>query len=419
MSENVGSGTGSSLPSIPRPTPAISRRKNATENRSDIGWKHGIDVQGNGKKVKCNYCSKTINGGIYRFKHHLVGTKEDSEPCASVPEEVKAVMLKVCVEDKEASLKKRRFGDDEDYPEQTKNEKDNSQQKGKDIRNFVTKEKGAQVQSTINQIMKKDLKKQCDQQCAIFFYTSTIPFNVTKNSEFLKFCEMVGRYRIGYKPPSYHELRETQLKKATTNVDEMLTEFKAEWKRTDTSDISKITDKVVKMLEDAEEFVDEENVVQIVTDNDVNYKAAGEKMMKTRKNLYWTPCATHCIDLILENFKKKLKVHETTMKKGRKIITFIYSRSMLISMLRNFTKGKDLVRPGATRFATAYLTLTCLHDNKGPLMTMFTSDDWKTTKVASTPEGIRVQNIALDSRLWKNIVICLKTTAPLITVLRS
>ncbi|XP_025692425.1 uncharacterized protein [Arachis hypogaea] len=377
MSENVGSGTGSSLPSIPRPTPAISRRKNATENRSDIGWKHGIDVQGNGKKVKCNYCSKTINGGIYRFKHHLVGTKEDSEPCASVPEEVKAVMLKVCVEDKEASLKKRRFGDDEDYPEQTKNEKDNSQQKGKDIRNFVTKEKGAQ------------------------------------------FCEMVGRYRIGYKPPSYHELRETQLKKATTNVDEMLTEFKAEWKRTDTSDISKITDKVVKMLEDAEEFVDEENVVQIVTDNDVNYKAAGEKMMKTRKNLYWTPCATHCIDLILENFKKKLKVHETTMKKGRKIITFIYSRSMLISMLRNFTKGKDLVRPGATRFATAYLTLTCLHDNKGPLMTMFTSDDWKTTKVASTPEGIRVQNIALDSRLWKNIVICLKTTAPLITVLRS
>ncbi|XLT44197.1 hypothetical protein HN873_036801 [Arachis hypogaea] len=69
---------------------------------------------------------------------------------------------------------------------------------------------------------------------------------------------------------------------------------------------------------------------------------------------------------------------------------------MLISMLRNFTKGKDLVRPGATRFATAYLTLTCLHDNKGPLMTMFTSADWKIIKVASTPEGIRVQNMALD-----------------------
>ncbi|XLT09156.1 hypothetical protein HN51_054949, partial [Arachis hypogaea] len=91
---------------------------------------------------------------------------------------------------------------------------------------------------------------------------------------------------------------------------------------------------------------------------------------------------------------------------------------MLISMLRNFTKGMDLIQPNATRFATVYLTLTCLHDDKGPLMTMFTSNAWKTTKVASTPEGIRIQNMVLDSRLWKNIVICLKAAAALITVLR-
>ncbi|XLR39888.1 hypothetical protein S83_024548, partial [Arachis hypogaea] len=58
--------------------------------------------------------------------------------------QVKAVMLKVCVEAKKTLLKKRRFVDDEYYPEQTEKEKDNSQQKGKDIRNFVTKEKGAQ-----------------------------------------------------------------------------------------------------------------------------------------------------------------------------------------------------------------------------------------------------------------------------------
>ncbi|XP_072088132.1 uncharacterized protein [Arachis hypogaea] len=116
----------------------------------------------------------------------------------------------------------------------------------------------------------------------------------------------------------------------------------------DTSDISKTTDKAVKMLEDAVEFVGEENVVQIVTDNAANYKAAGGKMMETRKSLYWTPYAAHCINLILADFEKKLK----------------------------------------------------------------------TTKVALTPEGIRVQNMALDSRLWKNIVICLKATAPLITILR-
>ncbi|MED6115530.1 hypothetical protein PIB30_091578 [Stylosanthes scabra] len=35
MSENVGSGTGSSIGSVPRPP--VSRRKNASGNRSDIG----------------------------------------------------------------------------------------------------------------------------------------------------------------------------------------------------------------------------------------------------------------------------------------------------------------------------------------------------------------------------------------------
>jgi len=34
--------------------------------------------------VKCNYCLKTFNGDIFKFKHHLVGTIYDYEPCALV-----------------------------------------------------------------------------------------------------------------------------------------------------------------------------------------------------------------------------------------------------------------------------------------------------------------------------------------------
>ena len=70
--------------SLPNNTPAEpasrtrNRRKNAPGNRSDVGWKHGVDVEGNARKVKCNYCKKVICGGIFRFKHHLAGTKEDS-----------------------------------------------------------------------------------------------------------------------------------------------------------------------------------------------------------------------------------------------------------------------------------------------------------------------------------------------------
>ena len=43
-----------------------------------------------------------------------------------------------------------------------------------------------------------------------------------------------------------------------------------------------------------------ENVVQVVTDNGANYKAAGRILMERFPSLYWTPCAAHCLDLMLE-----------------------------------------------------------------------------------------------------------------------
>ncbi|CAN1124950.1 hypothetical protein LINPERPRIM_LOCUS31384 [Linum perenne] len=186
----------------------------------------------------------------------------------------------------------------------------------------------------------------------------------------------------------------------------------------DTSSFSKNAEKVFEMLDNVVEKVGEENVIQIVTDNGVAYKAAGTKLMEKRKHLFWTPCAAHCLDLMLEDFDKNLKVHKSTIEKGRKITNFIYASAILISMLREFTKGHDLVRPGATRFATTYLTLACLSEHKGPLMTMFSSDSWKKGSYSNIPKGKKVQGIVLDSRFWSNVSLCIRAALPLVKVLR-
>ncbi|XP_072075245.1 uncharacterized protein [Arachis hypogaea] len=68
--------------------------------------------------------------------------------------------------------------------------------------------------------------------------------------------------------------------------------------------------------------------------------------MEKRKNLYWTPCAAPCIDLMLEDFEKKLALHKDTIAKGRRLTTYIYSRTSLIFLLQQYTKGRDLVRSG-------------------------------------------------------------------------
>jgi hypothetical protein len=85
--------------------------------------------------------------------------------------------------------------------------------------------------------------------------------------------------------------------------------------------------------------------------------------------------------------KKTKTIHRDTISKGKKLTQYIYSKYSLISLLQHFTKGKDLVRPAVTRFATSYLTLGCLNENKGALVRMFTSNEWISVKFAKTEEG--------------------------------
>jgi len=87
-------------------------------------------------------------------------------------------------------------------------------------------------------------------------------------------------------------------------------------------------------------------------------------------------------------------------------------------MLKKFTKGRDLIRPGMTRFATSYLTLTCLHELKASLMSFFNSDEWKSSKFGTSIEGIKIEHVVLDSRFRKNVTTCLKVAAPLMVVLQ-
>jgi len=66
---------------------------------------------------------------------------------------------------------------------------------------------------------KKGDKEKVDAQVVEFFYTSVIPFNVIRNPAFIKLCDMIVRYGVGYKPSSYHDIREKLLKQAVEKTD--------------------------------------------------------------------------------------------------------------------------------------------------------------------------------------------------------
>jgi len=59
-----------------------------------------------------------------------------------------------------------------------------------------------------------------------------------------------------------------------------------------------------------------------------------------------------------------------------------------------------------------------INKNKGALIRMFTSEEWKTSKFAKTNDGNMVEDVVLDKEFWKSIITCLKGALPLIEVLR-
>lgn len=107
---------------------------------------------------------------------------------------------------------------------------------------------------------------------------------------------------------------------------------------------SVVASKVIKnytyicgLLEDVIKKVDKENVVQIITDIDNNFKKAGRKLME-KHNLFLTPCAVHYIDLVLKDMEKKDTVRRA-MEDTRTVTNSINNHGYVLAMMRKRCGG--------------------------------------------------------------------------------
>ncbi|KAK4283016.1 hypothetical protein QN277_000020 [Acacia crassicarpa] len=317
--------------------------RNAPGNKLDPGWKHAIEIPRT-KKLKCKYCPKVISAGVFRVKHHLAGTSKDVEPCILVPEEVKIEMLNLLVGAKQGK------------PSQIQEEvvsgatatattTTSSSNIFKRSRSFAP--------VTLNTLLKKNLREEACLDICIAIYNNGIPFNFVNSDDFKKMYDSIAKHGPGFKPPSYHECRVKYLKQKYDVTMAVVEKHKALWKKIeciimtdgwtdkrrrsiinfcvhssmgivflksiDASHITKTADKIFQMIDEVVVEVGEENIVQVVTDNATNYKAAGALLIEKRKQIYWTPCAAHCIDLMLEDLEKKIPLHKDTIFKGKKL----------------------------------------------------------------------------------------------------
>ncbi|KAH1232957.1 hypothetical protein GmHk_09G025506 [Glycine max] len=179
----------------------------------------------------------------------------------------------------------------------------------------------------------------------------------------------------------------------------------------DASEYMKTGQKIFELLDSFVEEIGEKNVIQVVTDN-------GSKILQvTRPKIFWTPCAAHCLDLMLEDIGKIPKV-KRVIQRGIKLVGYIYNHTLALNTMRKFTQKTELVRHGVTRFATTFLTLQRLHKQKANLRRMFTSDEWLKSKAAKEPKGKQATDVVLMPSFWNDVVYALKAMGPLVSVLR-
>ncbi|XP_075504344.1 uncharacterized protein LOC142541764 [Primulina tabacum] len=430
-------------------------------NRKDIAWNYAtLPDPKNPNFVCCSFCGKITNGGIYRHKLHLVGGNRNVKACPKCPEhvkeEIKGFMQKKSVLKNQIDdiphlddiVDLEEDEDDDDIQTKMKGKRPMSgptvqgkrcKQAGpidlyfaKDVEEIVrqrrAKNKGQYDEN------KKKLREDAVQKFATWMYDAGIPFNVVKYDSLQPCIDAIGTFGVGMKTPSYHEVRVKYLKKELGNTNLLLKSHEEDHARygctimadgwtdkksrtliiflvngpkesifVESVDASSYSHTAAKMYELLSKFVNrigEQNVVHVVTDNaSCNVKTA------------------HCLDLMLEEIFKipnLKKLHERALM----VNGYIYNRPQLLSMMREFTGQRDMVRTAKTRFATAFLTLMQFQVQQANLRKLFTSEKWAKSRYSREAAGKRVAEVILMPSFWKTTVFALKVGGPLLKVLR-
>ncbi|KAL5187367.1 Serine hydroxymethyltransferase 7 [Glycine soja] len=375
-------------------------------------------VEGDTNTIVCNFCGKITKGGITRAKQHLIGKSGNVAACKKTPpnvvEELKEYMAtkksgtiySTSSSGNMANIRDFEFGEPIECDESEEDEFADScnvaasvktkrgTKKGpmdkfcKNPENAINRRKMEMLrQMNIRESLDKNEVLKVHQHIARFWYQAGLSFNLIKLKSFENMVAAIGQYGPHFPIPSYHDIRVPLLKKEVEYTKNLMKGHREQWvkydctimsdawtdrkqrciinffinsqagtmflKSVDGSNFVKTGEKIFELLDAIVEEVGEENVVQVVTDNGSNYVLAGKLLEEKRKHIYWTPCAAHCIDLMLEDIGK-LPLIRKTIRRAINLVGFIYAHSSTLSLLRNFTNKRELVRQAVTRFATSF-----------------------------------------------------------------
>ncbi|KAK1685989.1 hypothetical protein QYE76_046837 [Lolium multiflorum] len=189
--------------------------------------------------------------------------------------------------------------------------------------------KGSQL--TMKQFIKKTKEQKAivDDHVANFLYENCLPLNVVNSRSWEIMLESIGQYGSDYISPSYWRLRVPLLEKAKvkTDVDAKL---------------------VAQLLSEQIDAIGPELVVQVVSDNGSNYKAAGRLLMEKYPTLYWRAMKEAMTSrFVPTNYMRNIFDKLTLLRQGVKTVDEYY---MEMEMLMQRGRVRESLEMTMQRF---------------------------------------------------------------------
>ncbi|XP_050205791.1 uncharacterized protein LOC126655601 isoform X1 [Mercurialis annua] len=292
-------------------------------------------------------------------------------------------------------------------------------------------------------------RDQLDAKIARMFYTGGLPFNFARNPYYVSSFAFAANHSLGgYVPPGYNKLRTTLLLQEKTHVERLLEPIKSTWGEKGVSIVSdgwsdpqrrplinvmvvsdsgpmfikvvdcsgEVKDKhfIADLLKEVIDEIGHQSVVQIITDNARNCKAAGEIIEGMYPHIYWTPCVVHTLNLALKNIcaaknvENNIEVydecHWITIIHGDalQIKNFIMTHSMRLAIFNRFSSLK-LLSVADTRFASIVVMLKRIKLIRRALELMVLSEQWMLYRADDQGKARFVRDLILDENWWAKL----------------
>ncbi|XXG61384.1 hypothetical protein AAC387_Pa05g0013 [Persea americana] len=411
----------------------------------DVCWEYAEKLEGN--KVKCNFCHRVLNGGISRLKHHLSRLPSKGvHPCSKVRDDVTDRVIAIIAmkeEGKEASSAKKQRLAEAKSPGSISASKALMSVEATPIAKLFPPTPSVLPHPSLD-------RENAERSIALFFFENKLDFSVARSSSYQLMMDAVAKCGQGFRGPSSETLKNTWLQRIKSEVTQQSRDIEKErattgctiiadtWpdnksralinffvsspsgtffhKSVDASTCFKSPKCLSDLFDSVIQDFGPENVVQVIMDNTLNYVGAGNHIMQNYSTIFWSPCASHCLNLILEDFSKIEWVSRCIFQ-AQSISKFIYNHMWVLDLMRKFLGGQELIRTSITKSASNFLSLRSMWKQKSRLRHMFNSPEYSSSPYANKTQSIACVDILEDNDFWRAVEEIAAVSEPLLKLL--